>query len=397
MKRIVVKFGGAELRSGETIRKAAEMIKESGFKEVIVVVSAMEKTTDNLIKCVTEIGKVEDADYAEIVSMGERISARLFSSALKSLGIKSVYFDPQREDWPIITNSDFLEAEPDLEETTSRVKAYIEPLLGECVPVICGFIGKNKKGQVTILGRGGSDITATLLGNCLQAEEVILVKNTEGILTADPEIVPNAKQIKKITVEEMFSLAQGGAKIVHPKALRYKVPEQKLRIVSFHKGLQSEGTEIVGAFSNSFKINRYKGLCAITLVGEITGANLAKVFETIFKERVMGISTGKNSITVFLENGNKKFLLSQLCLVEGLNGVSLKENVASIEIINPIFIDSPGWVAKISGLLAEKEINILEISSSKATITVFIDGKDLEKALETVKAINSAGASCKPC
>jgi aspartate kinase len=394
MKRIVVKFGGAELRSGESIRKAAEMIKESGFKEVIVVVSAMEKTTDNLIKYVNEIGKVEDADYADIVSMGERISARLFSSALKSLGIKSIYFDPQREDWPIITNSDFLEAEPDLEETRKRVKAHVEPLLGEYVPVVCGFIGKNRKGQVTILGRGGSDITATLLGNCLEADEVILVKNTEGILTADPEIVPNPKQIKKITVEEMFSLAQGGAKIVHPKALKYKVPEQKLRIVSFNKGLPSEGTEIIGAFSNSFKINSYTSLCAITIVGEITGANLAKVFETIFKERVMGISTGKNSVTIFLENENKKSLLSQLCLVEGLNGVSLKENVASIEIINPSFIDSPGWVAKISGLLAEKEINILEISSSKATITVFLEGKDLEKALETVKAINSERSAC---
>ena len=96
-----MKFGGAELRCGESFRNAAEMIKESGFKEIAVVVSAMEKTADNLINCIKTIGEVDDADYADIVSMGERISARIFCLSLKALGIKSIYFDPQREDWPI--------------------------------------------------------------------------------------------------------------------------------------------------------------------------------------------------------------------------------------------------------------------------------------------------------
>ena len=152
-KRVIVKFGGAELRCGESFRKAAEMIKESGFKEIAVVVSAMEKTTDNLIDCIKSIGEVDDADYADIVSMGERMSARIFYLALKALGIKSIYFDPQREDWPIITDSNFREAEPNLEETRKRVKTHIEPLLGEYVPVICGFIGKDREGRVTTLGR----------------------------------------------------------------------------------------------------------------------------------------------------------------------------------------------------------------------------------------------------
>jgi len=301
-----VKFGGAELRCGESLRKAAEMIKESCFKEIAVVVSAMEKTTDNLIDCVKSIGEVDDADYADIVSMGERMSARIFCSALKALSIKSIYFDPQREDWPIITDSNFRQAEPDLEETRKRVKAHVEPLLGEYVPVICGFIGKDREGRVTTLGRGGSDITATLLGNCLKADEVILVKNTEGVLFTDPEIVPNARPLRKILVEEMFSLAHGGAKIVHPKALRYKLPEQKLRVVSFYKGLSSGGTEIIGAFSNPFEVKSYNGLCAITLVGEINAANLEKVFSILARERIIGISTGKNSITIFVEMNDKK-------------------------------------------------------------------------------------------
>lgn len=392
VKRVVVKFGGAELSSGESFKRAAEMVKEANFEEVIVVVSAMEKSTDNLISYIKRIGEVDNADYADIVSMGERTSARLFCAALKALGIKSTYFDPQCEEWPIITDSNFREAEPCLEETRKKVNLYLEPLLGEYVPVVCGFVGKDKDGRVTTLGRGGSDITATLLGSCLKADEVILVKNTEGVLFADPKIVPNAKPLRSVSIEEMFSLAQGGAKIVHPRALRYKLPKQRLKVVSFHNGLSSDGTEIIGAFFNPFEVKSYDGLCAITLVGELNAANLGKVFSTLAGDRkITGVSTGRNSLTIFTEINDKKALLSHLCLLEGFKGVSLKENVGALELINPDFIESPGWIAKISSVLANRGINILEISSSKATITIFLDKNDLENAFEAIKAINLEG------
>lgn len=387
-KRAVVKFGGAELRSGESFKQAAEMIKAAGFEEVAVVVSAMEKTTDSLINYVKGVGKISEADYADIVSMGERISARIFCSALKALGLNSVYFDPQGQDWPIITDSNFLEAEPDLEETKEKVKTHVEPLLKSCIPVVCGFVGRDKEGCVTLLGRGGSDITATLLGNCLNADEVILVKSTEGVLSADPSLVPDAKPLKKVSIEEMFSLAQGGAKIVHQKALKYKLPYQKLRVVNFHNGLSSEGTEITGAFFNPFEVRRYNGLCAVTLVGELNAAGLGKALMTFVGEKIAGISTGRNSITVFVEIEDKKALLSRLCQIGEFKGVSLKEKIGAIEVLSPEFIECPGWVAKISEALAENGINIVEISSSKATITVFLEEKDLEKALEAIKTIS---------
>lgn len=390
-KRVIVKFGGAELRSGKSFKQAAKMVRDACFEEVVVVVSAMEKTTDNLVDCVKDIGEVDGADYADIVSMGERTSIRLFCAALKALGLKSLYFDPQREDWPIITNSNFLEAEPDLEETRKRVKAYLEPLLSERIPVICGFLGKDRNGRITTLGRGGSDITATLLGNCLNVGEVILVKNTEGVLFTDPKIVPDVKPLRKVAIEEMFSLAQGGAKIIHPKALRYKLPEQKLKVVSFCNGLSSEGTEITGAFSNPFDVKTYSGLCGITLVGELNAANLGKVLVKLANEKMAGISTGKSSITIFVELKDKRAVLSQLCLLNGFKGVSLKENVGALELVNPDFIEHPGWIAKISSALAKDGINILEVSSSKATITVFLEEKDLERALKAIIAIDHKG------
>ncbi|MEM2728704.1 MAG: aspartate kinase, partial [Candidatus Bathyarchaeia archaeon] len=232
--RVVVKFGGADLSSGERIRKAAEMVVKSGFKEIVVVVSAMGSTTDNLIKIISQIGCINDKDYADIVSMGERTSARIFCSALKALGADAIYIEPGRDEWPIITDSNFRDAKPLMEETCKRVNEHIEPLLSQGkIVVVCGFLGVDKDGNVTTLGRGGSDTTALILANCLKADEVILVKETEGVLSADPRIVQNPRTMEKVDIYEMFALAHGGAKIIKAEALKYKLPGQKLRVVSF--------------------------------------------------------------------------------------------------------------------------------------------------------------------
>ncbi|MBS7649511.1 aspartate kinase, partial [Candidatus Bathyarchaeota archaeon] len=144
-RRVVVKFGGSDLSSGERIRKAAEMILKAGFREVVAVVSAMGETTNNLIGIISQIGEIIDQDYADILSMGERTSARIFCAALKALGADAVYIEPGHEEWPIITDSNFRDAKPDMEETRKLVEKYLEPLLssGKTV-VVCGFLGKDK-------------------------------------------------------------------------------------------------------------------------------------------------------------------------------------------------------------------------------------------------------------
>jgi aspartate kinase len=386
-KRVVVKFGGGELSSGKDYKEAAKMVKESGYKETVVVVSAMKGVTDNLVKCITEVGETEDADYSDIVAMGERTSARIFCSALKSLKVRAIYFDPQQEKWPVITDSNFKDATPDVNETRRRVKKHLEPLLGDYVPVVCGFIGKDKNGRITTLGRGGSDITATLLGNCLKADEVILVKNTNGVLSADPKVVPDAKPLDRITIEEMFSLAQGGAKIIHPEALKYKLPGQKLRVVRFPGSLSSSGTEIVGVFkANPVEIRKHYGLSAITLVGEVSPSNLNKILPVFDGRKIFGMGTSRNSITVFVDSKNPVQVVNQISRLNCFKAVSLRENVAAIELVNPNFIDSPGWVAKMSGALAEQGINILEVITNKASITIFVDKNKIDEALTAIKS-----------
>ena len=267
-KRVVVKFGGADLASGEKIRSAAEMITKSSYEEVVVVVSAMGSATNSLIETTNRLGKVEDNDLAEIISMGERTSARIFCSALRALGAKAEVFDPSNENWPIITDSNFREAKPDLEQTCLLAQRFISPMLEDTIPVVCGFLGKDAAGHVTTLGRGGSDTTALLLANCLDADDIVLVKETTGVLSADPRIVPDARKFSELDIHEMFDLAQGGAKVIRPESLRYKLPHQTLRIVDFASGnIAAGGTEITGSLEiNSAEMKSQTGLLAISVV-----------------------------------------------------------------------------------------------------------------------------------
>ncbi len=386
MARVVIKFGGADLSSGEKIRRSAQFLAEAHFEEVVVVVSAMGRTTDSLTQTVAQIG-VSDAEWAEIISMGERTSAQVFGAALRAQGLKAEVFDPTCDNWPIITDSNFLQATPDLEKTASLTSQFIMPLLGKAIPVVCGFLGKDAEGRVTTLGRGGSDTTAVLLARCISADEIILVKETSGVLSADPKIIPEARLLNKLEIHEMFDLAQGGAKIIKPSALKYKMPNQALRIVDFDSGnLASGGTEITGFFNlNSAETQTRQGLIAISIVCDVNAQNIRDVFSVLSKKPVYGVSSGRKSFTVFTTDGDVAQILNQLHSTGEFKAVSHRENVAMIQISDPDFIDSPGGIAKISNALSQAGINIIEVTTSKATINVFIEENEIKRARKAIE------------
>jgi aspartate kinase len=342
--------------------------------------------TDNLINTISQIGNVSDADYADIISMGERASARIFCSALRTMGANAELIDPASDNWPIMTDSSFRNAKPDLEKTTMLVQKFLSPLLGATIPVVCGFLGKNNNGKITTLGRGGSDTTALLLAKCLDADEIILVKETSGVLSADPKIVPEARFLDKLGIHEMFDLAQGGAKIVKPEALKYKLSNQKLRIVSFASdSVAVGGTEISGSFNpNSAEMESHEDMLAINVVCEVNAENLREVFSVLRRNPIYGVSSGRKSITVFTSDGNVNEVINRLHSVKGFKAISHRENVAMLQINHPTFIDSPGAVAKISSALSQEGINIIEVTTSKATINVFIEENQLRKAKEAI-------------
>lgn len=387
--RVVIKFGGADLATGEKVAQAAKMVAQAPYKEKIVVVSAMGKTTDTLVATMNQLNNLSDEDYAEVVSMGERTSARVFCGALRAAGVQATLFDPSQDNWPIITDSNFRDAQPLEEKTCELARKYVMPILRESVAVVCGFLGKNTEGKVTTLGRGGSDTTALLLANVLEADEIILVKETSGIMSADPKIVPDARFIDKLDIHEAFDLVQGGAKIVKPEALKYKLPTHKLRIVSFNsQNLAVGGTEITGSFQlNSAEIDTHENLVAINIVCDVNSGNLKEVFATLEKKIIYGVSSGKKSITVFTTDGDTNQLINRLHNVKSFKAISHREKVAMLQISHPMFIDSPGGVAKISNALSQRAINIIEVTTSKATINVFIGENQLKRAVEAVKYV----------
>ncbi|MGA2681607.1 MAG: aspartate kinase [Candidatus Bathyarchaeia archaeon] len=388
MVRVVVKFGGGDLSSGEKIQRAAKLLAEARFDEVVVVVSAMGKTTDSLTQTVTQIG-VSDVEWAEIISTGERTSARIFCAALRAQGLEAEVFDPAFNNWPIITDQNFLNATPDLEKTASLTAQFLMPLLGKVIPVVCGFLGKDPQGRVTTLGRGGSDTSAILLARCILADQIILVKETSGVLSADPKIVPDARPLKKLEIHEMFDLAQGGAKIVKAAALKYKLANQTLRVVDFNSGNLAEGgTEITGSFNlDSAETLIQQGLIAVSIVCEVNAQNIREVFSELKEKPVYGVSSGRKSITIFTTDGDVAQILNQLHGIRDFKAVSHRENVAMIQISDPDFIDSPGGIAKIAYALSQALINIIEVTTSKATINVFIEENEIKRAKEAIENV----------
>jgi aspartate kinase len=191
---LVVKYGGSVLRDGSGIRVAAQQVKteiERGNR-MVVVVSALKGVTDQLIEATESINPntpkfVQD----HIIRLREEQSTRLFTSALELLGVSSEEFTVDSPGWPIITDDVFGNAEPILEECRRAVSLGVKPLLDRGItPVVCGFVGRSLNGMVTTLGRGGTDTTATVLSQCLGADELVLVKDVGGVFSADPNLVP---------------------------------------------------------------------------------------------------------------------------------------------------------------------------------------------------------------
>lgn len=402
---IVAKFGGTSIGNGERIRKAAQSVVNEYMKgnKVVVVVSAINKTTDEFIKVVEDaMGKsITDKQLAEVLSMGEMTSVRVFSATVESLGVKSEYVDPYKDTWPIITDDNLLSAKVDFkatEEKSSELKRMVDQGI---IPIVCGFLGKDESGLITTLGRGGSDITAFLLGHCLKADEVIIVTDVGGVMSTDPNKLQNAKKLDKISVEEMRDLATHGAQVLHPHALKYKDPKIDAKIIGYdHGDLSAPGTEIIGPSTNSELIKsatlNSEPISVIAVVGEEiltkTGI-LAKITDTLALNdiNIFGISTGQNSITVFVnksESDHAHEVLHEVVVeTDDLSSLSLGREIAMITVSSQDFIDTPGVITQITEPLQKNKINIIEISSSQTSVVIFVDWNDGRKAYELVKGV----------
>ena len=404
MDLIVAKFGGTSVGDGSRIKKAAQSVVNEHMKgnQVVVVVSAVNKTTDELIGLSDEaVGtSLTDKQKAEIMAMGELTSVRLFSATIESLGVKSEYIDPYHELWPIVTDSNSLEASIDFNTTTKKAEGIKNLVNQGIIPVVCGFLGQGPSGEVTTLGRGGSDITAFLLGHCLDANEVVIVTDVEGVMSTDPNKIEEAQLLDEISVEEMRDLATHGAQVLHPHALKYKDPSISAKIINFaHGDLSSKGTRIVGPFEGDMLkcVTMYKNpISLIAIVGEamLKKTGLIATLSGILADseiNIFGVSAGQNSITTFVDksDSNKAYHLLHQVVIDNdvLSSLSLGRDTAMITFVSPDIIDTPGIISDITEPLRKNDINIVEIISSQTAVVLFVNWEDGEKARELINEV----------
>ena len=401
---VVAKFGGTSLAEGVKISKAAGVIAQEARKgtSIVVIVSAIGSTTDylsDITKQASNGGFVSGNDIDDVLAMGERTSARIFSAALKTNGIKSCYFDPADPNWPIITNDKPTNASPILTLCEKRIRKHVLSALNrQKVVVIPGFVGKNRNGSITTMGRGGSDITALIIARALKAKQVILVTDVDGIMTADPKIVKSAKKLDRIDINTLIGIADAGTKFLHEKPLKYKDPEIDIRVINHRScNLNAEGTTIHGVLQNESMVDiAYpEPVMSITIVGDALSKSPKILHEIIQKVRdaslpVLGMSTNYDSIILYLPESAGNKILEPLHSVVINNpqalAMAVRKNIAFIKVKGVGLEETPGIIRKVSQALYFQRINIFGIFTITSSVELFIDMNDVERALTTLRS-----------
>ena len=429
-----MKFGGSSVANAERIKHVASIVKAYKEKRPVVVLSAMGDTTDHLLEAadLAVTGKVDVAGVAKLhedtakelgikietieallnelktlltgismlkeiskrsrdylVSFGERMSVRMMAAYLQSEGIDAKFYDA----WDIgfVSDSNYMSAEL-LDETWENIPKYLgsyDAGKDNAIPIVTGFIAKDKKGIITTLGRGGSDLTATMIGAAMKAEEVQTWKDVDGILTTDPRVVKEARPVPEVTYEEAQELAMFGSQVLHPRSM---VPVRKtgtpVRVKNSYN-IESKGTIIVEKHSG-----KISPVCAITSVKHVQlidmvsnrmlGACgfLAHIFNNFLKWNISIDVIATSEVSVSCTVSGKEKLEG---IVEDLSracDVSVRKDRAIITIICDVLrssdILSSGFKA-----LSEAGINVQMISqgASKVNISFIVNDSEADRAV----------------
>ena len=398
MKRLVVqKYGGTSVADAGKIRKVAARIIDSKKKgnDVVVVVSAMGKTTDRYIELANEVSSnPPDREMDMLMSCGEQISMALMSMAIQDMGYDAISLTgPQAE---IITDSSHRRARiVDIKAT--RVKQELER--GRIV-IVAGFQGMSGDLEITTLGRGGSDTTAVALAAALNADICEIYTDVPGVYTADPRIVPDAKKLDEISYEEMLELASMGAKVLQTRSVelasKYNV---KIMVGLAHDDIP--GT-IITKEERSMEQVLVRGIAHNLDEAKFTVHHVpdkpgiaAQIFSKLAEKNINVDMIIQNigadgytdmSFTVSTEDVEKTSLLSDMIRNSvGAQEVTCDENIAKVSVVGVGMRSHTGIASQLFKALAEKNINIQMISTSEIKISVVVAQ---DRAEEAVKALH---------
>ena len=459
--RLVIKYGGTSISTAKDIKAIAKYLNSLSKKnQIIVVCSAMSGTTDDLIEISESIKKENkskgeqlaskiinrhkqlakqlikksdvqkkllkklDQDFSELlalidgmvllgevtsrsmdylISFGERLSIKLISSALNDLGKKSIPLTGK--EIGIVTDSNFGESKPLMDTTRLRTSKIVDALfLKKTIPVVGGFAGADQHGHITTFGRGGSDYSATIIGSSIKADEIWLMSDVDGLMTADPKIVKNTKLLKEVSYVEAIEMALFGAKQIHPRTfeplLTKKIP-MKIRN-SFN--VKNEGTLVSSSPSKIVK-NTVKCVSYVKNNGliDIRGGSMvgnpgtaAKIFETLAKAgiNVMMISQNpsESSITIVVKNTDLDKATSSLemeLLGKTIKRLEITTDVAIIALIGSGMRGTVGVASKVFTAIQKNKVNVSMITqgSSELNLAFVVKNSDANSA---VRALHNA-------
>jgi aspartate kinase len=405
MGLIVQKYGGSSVADAEGMKRVAARIvasKRDG-NQVVVVVSAMGDTTDELIDLANQVTPIPNGRELDmLLTAGERISMALLAMAISSLGHEARSFTGSQAG--VITDSSHGRARI-IDVTPGRIQ---EALNEGAIAIVAGFQGISQDTKdITTLGRGGSDTTAVALAAALDADVCEIYTDVDGVFSADPRVVPSAKKLKSVTYDEMLELAASGAKVLHLRcveyARRYDLPIHVRSSFSTNEGTwvvkdHPEGDQMEQAIISGIAHDKSEAKITIVGVPDRTGV-AARIFQAIadndinidmIVQNVSAATTGLTDISFTLpksEGANATQILQKLQGEVGFASILYDDQVGKISLVGAGMRSHPGVTATFFAAMAEAGINIEMISTSEIRISIICRVTDLEKG---VKAAHTA-------
>lgn len=393
---IVQKYGGTSVGNIERIKNVARRVcrtKEEGH-DVVVVVSAMSGETDKLINLAHQVSDNPDPREMDmLVSTGERVTIALLAMAIQSLGYKAQSFTGRQAG--IISDS-------------VHTKARIEKITGERlrealkegkIAVVAGFQGINEQDDVTTLGRGGSDLTAVAVAAALKADYCDIYTDVDGVYTTDPNVVPQARKLDKISYDEMLEMASLGAKVLQTRSVefakKYNVPVRVLSSFNDNPGtlVTKEDADMEKVVVSGVAYDKNQVKVTVQGVPDRPGV-AAKIFSAISDANIVVDMIIQNigeagltdlSFTVPKTDSKKILDVMKKVVAEiGAKDVNLKEDIAKVSIVGVGMRSHSGVAAKMFSALAKEGINIMMISTSEIKISCVIDAKYTELAVRVL-------------
>ena len=392
---IVQKFGGTSVGSEERIASVAKIVQKASLENsIVVVVSAMSGETNRLINLAKSFGgNPSKREFDALISTGEKVSAALLAMALQQIGVPAKSFSASQISMK--TTNTYSKARI-LEVDGNKIQ---ETLDAGVVPIITGFQGITESGDVTTLGRGGSDTTAVAIAAQMKAERCDIYTDVDGIYTTDPRIVPKAKKLDTITMEEMLEMAGQGAKVIQIRAVefanKYKVPVRVLS--SFESG---NGT-LISLEENNMENGLVSGIAfqkdqvkftlhgvsdtpgmAYGILGPLSDANI--------EVDVIVQNVSVNGKTDFTFTVSKEDEIAATAVIESLKGslefddLLIDSSIAKVSLVGVGMRTHAGIASSAFKALSEAGINIQMISTSEIKITIVVEEKETDQAVNAL-------------